>query len=360
MTTVPSLSIIVPAYNVEQFIDTGLAAIALQLLPRHQLIVIDDGSSDTTPARIAALQARHGGTNFLFARQSNQGVSCARNHGLALATGDYIMFIDSDDQLLPGALAAIEDVIASHHPDVVACDFRMWNPHKPSKNRTLRCAYPAGQLIADRDLIMDVFFSDRDLYIWTKVFRREVYARQHTPLFPPGRVFEDVMVVPQLLASCASLVYLPLAIIDYRQHPVSITYTVSEQWCHDFSAALHTARKTLAGHALGDSVRMQFDVTVCYFYIGVVKNSYQLRYATGQRVRAAIKASLADSLFHPLATVLAAMDSGTLRSKSPKADRVVARQVRAAVDGSLGFHLAQALNRKLKSWRRQRLIKAQA
>ena len=83
-----TVSVIVTAYNVERFIEACLAAVLEQLRPDHELIVIDDGSRDGTAARIRQLRAAHGGVNFHFIEQANQGVSAARNASLALARGD--------------------------------------------------------------------------------------------------------------------------------------------------------------------------------------------------------------------------------------------------------------------------------
>ncbi|CDG81606.1 glycosyltransferase family 2 protein [Janthinobacterium agaricidamnosum] len=359
MNSTPSLSIIVPAYNVQNYIDACIASILAQLQPHHELIVIDDGSSDATGVRLAALRASHDGANFSVTHQPNQGISATRNHGVAAARGDYIAFVDSDDVLLPGALAAIDREIAGQ-PDVIACDFRMWHPDSPAKSYTVRCGYQPGVTITDRDLILQVFFADSDMYVWSKIFKRHIYMRHDMPLFPVGRVFEDVTVVPQLLASCASLVYLPQAIIDYRQHPVSITAAVSEKWCLDFAAALHAVKRRLTPQLPAASVRLQFDVAACDFYIGVVKNSYQLPLSTGSRVRKAVKACLLDSLFHEAPQVMAALRQGMPMSKNVQADRRLAKQLNAALSGSLGFHLAQSINRKLKYWRRLRQIRVQA
>lgn len=360
MNRTPSLSILVPAYNVRHYVGDCIAAILRQLQPQHELIVIDDGSSDGTAALLAQLKAAHGGDNFTLIEQANQGISCARNRAVQEARGDYIVFIDSDDLLLDGALAGIEAAIAQWRPDAVAVDFRMWHPDQPSKNRTVRCGYAPNTPITDRDTILSVFLADRDMYVWAKIIRREIYAQLAMPLFPPGRVFEDVAVVPQLLNLCASLVYLPMAILDYRQHPVSITRAISERWCMDFAAALLPVKQQFQRHAVSAPVQLQLDVAVCYFYVAVVKNSYQLPADVGNRVRAAIKAKLLESLFNDYRAVLRAMEDGTILSNDRGSDRAHAKQIRQAISGSLAFHWKQTINRKIKLWRRMRATRALA
>lgn len=349
-----SISIIIPAYNAQHYIGECLQAILQQIQSSHELIVVDDGSTDATLARIREVHARYADVHFTILTQPNGGVSVARNAGLAAARGDYVAFVDCDDVLLPGALAALGEAIALHQTDVVVCDFNMWRPDKESKSRRVSMGYPAARVIADTTAILNTFFSDRQMYVWAHVFKRTVYGRVPTPVFPPGRVYEDVATLPRLLSQCASLVYLPQPIIDYRQHPTSITRVISERWCVDFTSALALAREYLDAIGIDTSVQRHFDIAASVFYIGVVKNSYQLDWAAGQRVRAQIKRIFLDSLYSDCAQMREALRSGKVLSRDRKGDLNSLRQVKAALSGSLVFGLRQVASRRLKLWQRQR------
>jgi len=344
----PTLSIIVPAYNAEAFIPSCLGAILAQMGPNHELIVVDDGSRDRTAELVEALGAAHPHCALQLVRQPNGGVSQARNRGLATATGEYIVFIDADDLLLPGMLAALDRVAAEHAPDVIACDFQAWRPDKGDTRRQVTLGYPADTLVRDREAVLQDFFADRHTYVWANIFRRAIYARQPQPLFPPGRVYEDVSVLSRLLADCASLYRLARRNTAYRQHAASITKAVSPSWCTDFATALLDVRRGMQEHGASDAVRMLVDVMACYFYIGIVKNSFQLPWGEGQAARARVKAIFLDSLFHPAEEVLAAMENGTILTRDARADAATARQVRKALAGSLAFSLAKTLSRRLK------------
>lgn len=349
-----SISIIIPAYNAQHYIGECLEAILQQIQSSHELIVVDDGSVDATLERVREIQARHSDVHFTVLTQPNGGVSVARNQGLAAARGEYVAFVDCDDVLLPGALAALGEAIALHQSDVVVCDFNMWRPDKESKSRRVSMGYPAARPICDTTVILNTFFSDRQMYVWAHVFRRAVYGRVPAPVFPPGRVYEDVATLPRLLSQCASLVYLPQPIIDYRQHPTSITRVISEQWCIDFTSALALARDYLDEIGIDESVKRHFDIAAAVFYIGVVKNSYQLELATGQQVRARIKHIFLDSLYGDCGAMRAALRSGEVMSRNRKGDLNAIKQVRAALSGSLVFGLRQVASRRLKLWQRQR------
>ncbi|SHG39940.1 glycosyltransferase family A protein [Massilia sp. CF038] len=345
-----SISIVVPAQNMQRYIDQCLQSILSQLRPHHELIVVDDGSRDNTLARAFKAQEAYGGVNFHIFSQERAGMASARNHCLRVAQGDYIAFVDGDDVLLPGALAAMDQAIAAGAPDVLACDFRFWYPDDPARTRDVRLGYPVGKLLRESETILNTFFADRQMYIWSNVFRREIYARLPAPVFPPERMFEDVATVPRLLAQCASLVHLPHPVIDYRQHPGESA--VSEQWCLDFAAALPVARRHLQACAVPDSVRRHFDIAAAYFYVGVVKNSYRLPRADGRRVRALIQPLFVGGLFNDWATLVAIAGSNGMISNDRTLDAVIVRQVESAFAGGLVRNFKRAASRKLRLWRR--------
>lgn len=344
----PTLSIIVPAYNAATFIEAALGSILAQMASHHELIVVDDGSTDDTAAHAEALGGAHPHCTLRLLRQPNGGVSAARNRGLGEARGDYIVFIDADDLLLPGMLAALDAVAADHAPDVIVCNLNAWRPEKGDERRLITLSYPSNTLMRERDAILQAFLRDRLAYVCVYVFRREVFLRHAQPVFPPGRVYEDLAVIPRLLAGCASLYHLTRPIIDYRQHAASITKCVSPAWCTDFASAVYDVKRSLEAHDVSDAVRMAADVMACYFYIGIVKNSFLLPWRTGQLIRARVKEIFHDSLFHPPGQALAAMEDGTLRSRNPLDDAATARQVRKALADSLMFSLVKTLSRRLR------------
>ena len=259
---------------------------------------------------------------------------------------------------LNGILARLDAVIASHRPDAIALDFSMWHPDRPDKNRAVRMGYTPDTLITDADTILGVFFADRHLYAWARVIRREIYASFDQPLYPTNRLFEDVAVTPRLLARCRSLYYLPQQLLAYRQHPVSITKSVSADYCRDFTAALGLTKPALEQAGVSAGVRDHFDAVVSYFYIGAVKNSYQLPAATGRVVRRELKEIYRATLFGTPDNVLDKMEQGSLRSTSRRDDLRAARQVRQALANSLVFRFKQTLSRKVKLWQRQARVRA--
>src|SRR5918995_6377717 len=92
------VSVVIPCYNQAHFLGEAIVSVLAQSYPRFEIIVVDDGSTDDTPE----VAARYPGVRYVY--QNNQGVSAARNSGLARSEGEYVVFLDADDRLLPEAL----------------------------------------------------------------------------------------------------------------------------------------------------------------------------------------------------------------------------------------------------------------
>ena len=118
METTPKISVIVPAYNVEKYLDECVQSVLSQDYGNFELVLVDDGSTDSTPAicdKYAAQDSR-----VRVVHQANGGRSEARNGALRVVTGDYVANLDGDDTYLPQALSNIsQKIVQCHFPDLV-------------------------------------------------------------------------------------------------------------------------------------------------------------------------------------------------------------------------------------------------
>ena len=113
------VSIIVPAYNAERWLPAAVRSVLAQTEQDWELVLVDDGSTDATPGlcdRYAASDAR-----IRVEHTPNAGVSAARNHGLKLCRGQWILFLDADDVLHPDMLRIMLDAATRHKVDMVSC-----------------------------------------------------------------------------------------------------------------------------------------------------------------------------------------------------------------------------------------------
>ena len=115
------ISIIVPVYNVEKYLSRCLDSILVQTYRDFELILVDDGSTDRSGAICDEYASRD--ERIKLIRQSNQGLSVARNVGLDAARGDYIGFVDSDDYIHPETYQILLDALLKYDADLSVCGF---------------------------------------------------------------------------------------------------------------------------------------------------------------------------------------------------------------------------------------------
>jgi glycosyltransferase involved in cell wall biosynthesis len=127
----PAISAIIPCFNVESYIDETMASVLAQTYPPDEIILVDDCSSDRTLDLIREYAARDARVKVI-ALHTNQGVSAARNAGLALAKGDYIAMLDADDVWAPDALEVRAELAQRFdNADVIATDFAWFQTDLP-------------------------------------------------------------------------------------------------------------------------------------------------------------------------------------------------------------------------------------
>ncbi|WP_315391361.1 glycosyltransferase family 2 protein [Prevotella denticola] len=184
------LSIIIPIYNVEDTLRRCLGSVLGQMDDRMEVIIVDDGSTDTS--RQIAEQMTAGRTDCRFIRQTNKGLSAARNAGIEAATGEYITFTDSDDFVARGTYTALLAVL-EEHPAYDILEYPVMEHYgHPTKQHLL--TFPDAVVGSIRDYWL--CGGHLHTYACNKLYRRELFADIH---FPEGKAFEDAYTYPFLL-----------------------------------------------------------------------------------------------------------------------------------------------------------------
>lgn len=116
----PRVSVVIPAYNAGPLIDVAIRSVARQTLRDLEVIIVDDASTDDTAGRARALLEQCGLRHTVVRQEVNAGPSAARNRGVALASGEYVAFLDADDEWLPGKLD-LQVALMDRHPYVTLC-----------------------------------------------------------------------------------------------------------------------------------------------------------------------------------------------------------------------------------------------
>ncbi|MGV9757837.1 bifunctional glycosyltransferase/CDP-glycerol:glycerophosphate glycerophosphotransferase [Streptomyces tricolor] len=210
----PRFSVIVPAYKVQAYLPACLDSVLSQSYPDLELIAVDDCSPDACGALIDEYAARDARVKPVHLAE-NRGLGGARNAGIAEASGDYLVFLDSDDTLTPDALRAVADRLKeTGDPDVLVFDYARtyWDGREVRNQLAAQLTEqgPAPFRLEDRPGLLRVL-----MVAWNKAYRREFVAR-HGFRFPPG-YYEDTPWTFPVLLTAESLATLDRVCVHYRQ-----------------------------------------------------------------------------------------------------------------------------------------------
>ena len=176
----PLVSIIVPIYNVEEYLDRCLTSIANQTYSNIEVIMINDGSTDKSKSLAQHYLVDN---RFMLFSKENGGLSSARNFGLKHAKGDYVAFVDSDDYLDTRFLTVLVDNIISFQADICCCDYLRSNIGNISG------------IVLNKNLILSnknkihYYLKNDVTSAWGKLYKRDLFEEES---FPEGMLHEDI------------------------------------------------------------------------------------------------------------------------------------------------------------------------
>lgn len=213
------LSIIIPAYNAENYLPRCLDSIFMQDFTNYEVIVINDGSTDRTAAILDSYAIKY--ANLHVITQKNQGMASARNHGLAQATGEYIMFVDSDDRIIEHALAILAQHIGGE--DILGFGSRIFNETDCTytNNSVAAIASTTGWDYFNRERLISrpVHF----VCIWQRVYHR-AFLEEHGLRFVDGlKRAEDDLFTTIAFLHARSVKAIADSLYIYHVRPGSIT-----------------------------------------------------------------------------------------------------------------------------------------
>ena len=182
---VPLISVIVPVYKVEPYLDRCVESIVNQTYENLEIILVDDGSPDICPAMCDAWVEKD--SRIKVIHKENGGLSDARNAGMAVASGELMGFVDSDDWIAPEMYRLLYENMVETDSDIAACGVEMvWEDGTPSRMLTM-----AGSRLMNRNEAMEAIIKENWLKqpVWYKLYRTELIR---DILFPVGKYHEDV------------------------------------------------------------------------------------------------------------------------------------------------------------------------
>ncbi len=203
------ISVIVPVYNVEPFLDRCMQSILRQTYRNLEIILVDDGSTDAS-AQLCDDYARKDGRVKVL-HKTNGGLSDARNAGLELASGAYIGYVDSDDWIEPDMYEQMHRACVENNARIAVC--RYFNEYR---DRTESGG--SGSVVPlSREELLKIYIGGHDSYIiynsvWSKLFARELVQGM---VFPKGRNSEDILYTTRAFCKADRAVYLDSSFYHY-------------------------------------------------------------------------------------------------------------------------------------------------
>ena len=228
------ISVIVPVYNAEKYLDRCIQSVLQQTYPNWELILIDDGSKDESGS--IADQYKQTEDRIRVIHQQNAGVSTARNQGLDMATGNYIAFLDADDELTTDCLKKLIETAVENHADIVA--------GKCSSDR--KSTNPLGEITVWRgeEALKNALMDNPFTYsAWAKLFRRECIG--NTRFVPEIKINEDSYFIFQLVAKKPTFVGIEDEVYLYRENPDSASRAVFSDKFFDILRVADLKYKTI-------------------------------------------------------------------------------------------------------------------
>ena len=221
----PLISVIVPVYKVERYLNRCVDSILAQTYQNLEIILVDDGSPDRCGAICDEYAKKD--SRICVIHQENRGVSAARNTGLDACTGQFVTFVDSDDYIEQDLIQRLFDGIGD--ADLCGCGVirEEQSGEIISVTKTAdRIALPGKNVLCQHYTGENGRLGIAAVAVWAKLYRKELWEQLR---FCPGLMFEDIHLMPFLLSQCKQVRCIPYAGYHYLVTPGSITNNQNEQ-----------------------------------------------------------------------------------------------------------------------------------
>ena len=231
----PVISVIVPIYNVEDYLPTCLNSIAGQTFKDIEVILVDDGSTDKS-GKICDDFCKND-TRFVVIHQSNKGLSEARNTGLDKSKGNYILMIDGDDALHPQMIGILYNLIKSGDYDFSMCygmevydlDIPSFEVYKDTPERKELIELTSEYCI--KNLYLGKNIEIQYIVVWNKLYKRSLLIDNYFKKLPAQDAAQDVEFIIRIYLRLRKAILLPKNLYWYNHRPMSLSRQgVSFRW----------------------------------------------------------------------------------------------------------------------------------
>lgn len=211
----PTISVIVPVYNVEPYLRQCLDSIVNQTYPNIEILIVDDGSPDRC-GEICDEYAEND-SRITVIHQENAGLSAARNAALDIARGEYIMFVDSDDWVEPTFCEKALEMALEYQVEIAIFGY-----YSTYQNKSIPCVTSTPRILDGTETIRHIILKDELSFcnaVWNKIYHKRLFRNLR---FPVGMLYEDNAFTYKILDSVSYLYVSDLILYNYRRRKNSI------------------------------------------------------------------------------------------------------------------------------------------
>ena len=216
------MSVIVPVYNVENYLKKCLDSILNQTFKEFELIVVNDGSTDKSLGILKNYEARY--DNIIIINKQNEGQGVARNKALEICKGEYIAFVDSDDYIEPNMLQSMYNKSLEKNLDIVVCNYKFVNANG-DRIRDDKIVLNEDEIINNIECIKRFLVTNTiEGFSWNKLFKKRLFEINNI-IYPEGMKYEDIPTVLSLLINAKRIGFINNELYNYLLREDSTTGT---------------------------------------------------------------------------------------------------------------------------------------
>lgn len=241
------ISVVVPIYNAEKYIRRCVDSILAQSYRNLEVILVDDGSTDSTPGILneyAEVDER-----IKVIHKKNVGHAHSRNKGLEAATGVFITFMDCDDYMYPDFMEKMYGAICEDDSDLACCSFNYVNEQGEklgwSEPELVRAKVTS--IEAQKDFLTKIMIEG---FSWNKLVRRSILIDGGIRYPEDQKAFVDMFLWYRAISASRRVSYVPDKLYNYYQMPTSVVHTINDVKLYNFRTTLGNIRKMAHGNGL--------------------------------------------------------------------------------------------------------------
>ena len=212
------LSVIIPVYNVEKYLPHCLESVLIQADNNIEVIAINDGSIDKSPEILDQYATQYPSLKII--NQPNQGVSAARQKGITVAHGKYILFLDADALLEASSLNILYKTATEADADMVLMDYYTYNPDDQKKTYIQQTSI---HQYSQASLLKQMFCAERAWAVWSYIAKKELHETIKYNLVSDLSIGEDAVYTTQIVLAAHKITSINKPLINYVSRPDSVT-----------------------------------------------------------------------------------------------------------------------------------------